>query len=213
MILRPDKSKGYYGGVVAAPLFREVAAQALVMANIFPADHDGSGSGAGHRTDEESGIGRLRAAEPSKGSAAAVKEESEGDPTASAATSDPTTRTVPKLLGMSASQAIQELAALQLEPRLSGRGRVVGQEPSPGEPVAAGAFVTLNLGDPLLVAPAAPAAKPSKGGAPAPAAPAAPAPAAPAAALPATPAKQALPAAPAKPAAPAAPKGGTNAPR
>jgi cell division protein FtsI (penicillin-binding protein 3) len=213
MILRPDKSKGYYGGVVAAPLFREVAAQALVMANIFPAEHDGSGSGAGRRADEESGIGRLRATEPSRAAASAVEEESEGDPTASAATSDPAERTVPKLLGMSASQAIQQLAALQLEPRLTGRGRVVGQEPSPGEPVAAGAFVTLKLGDPLLQAPAEPAAKPTKGGVPAPAAPltpAAPAPATPAAAVPTPPAKQA---APAKPAAPAAPKGGTNAPR
>lgn len=221
MILRPDKSKGYYGGVVAAPLFREVAAQALVMANIFPADHDGSGSGAGHRTDEESGIGRLRAAEPSKASAAAVEEESEGDPTSSAAASDPAERTVPKLLGMSASQAIRELAALQLEPRLSGRGRVVGQEPSPGEPAAAGAFVTLTLGDPLLSPPAEPPAKAGKGGSPAPAAPAPPAPAAPAAALPAAPAKQAASATPAKPAAPATPakpaaptpKGGTHAPR
>lgn len=194
MILRPDKSKGYYGGIVAAPLFREVAAQALVMSNIFPADHgDGSGSGA----DAQSGIGRLRAPEPARADASAA-EESEGNPETSATASDPSERVVPTLLGLSASEAISKLAQLQLEPRLQGRGRVVGQQPSPGEATPAGAFVTLQLGDPLLAAAPAPAAKTDA--APKPAAP-------PAAAAPAP------PAAPAASAKSVSPKGGTNAPR
>ena len=38
---------------------------------------------------------------------------------------------------MSASQAIQQLAVLQLEPRLTGRGRVVGQGGYAGEQLVA----------------------------------------------------------------------------
>ena len=189
MILRPDKGKGYYGGVVAAPLFREVAAQALVMSNIFPAVADGSGSGA---ADASSGIGRLRAtAETSAKVLEAAAEESEGDPTATAAPDAPSGRVVPALFGLTASEALTKLAAMSLEPRLEGRGRVVGQEPGPGESVADGAFVTLKLGDPLLTLKAEGAGQEGTS--------------------PTAPAKAAAPA-PAKP-APQAPHGGPHAPR
>ena len=40
MIDDPDKEKGYYGGVVAAPVFREVMTQALRLLNIPPDDVD-----------------------------------------------------------------------------------------------------------------------------------------------------------------------------
>lgn len=194
MILRPDKSKGYYGGVVAAPLFREVAAQALVMSNIFPAVADGSGSGAA--AEAASGIGRLRATEVADAKQiAAAAEESEGDPAASAGAAV-AGRVVPALLGLTASEAVTRLAAVSLEPRLEGRGRVVGQDPGPGESVSDGAFVTLKLGDPLLSAPADADAK------------AAPAPKT---ASPASPAPKPATSAP-KPAA-NAPAGGAHAPR
>jgi len=52
---------------------------------------------------------------------------------------------VPDLGGLTLRQALATLAALRLEVRIGGQGRVVGQIPAPGTPLAPGMVVSLRL--------------------------------------------------------------------
>jgi cell division protein FtsI (penicillin-binding protein 3) len=138
MILRPDKTKGYYGGVVAAPLFRQTAAQALVLANIYP--EEGSGLDASLSPTAVVPVA-LAAADD----APAVDEGNHGDPSLGVEIGDAGQSLVPNLSGKTAAAAIEQLATAGFDVRLEGSGRVVGQDPAPGTPLGTGSFVTLRL--------------------------------------------------------------------
>jgi len=117
-----------YGGLVAAPAFKEVAAAALPYLGVPPS------------------VSLLAAAKkvpippPIQ-----VKEEP--------AAAQPVTErleqgsvSVPNVQGQVGRDAVARLLATSLEPRLRGSGRVMAQSPAPGVHVARGARVTLELG-------------------------------------------------------------------
>ena len=117
-----------YGGLIAAPAFREVAAASLPYLGVPPS------------------LSTLASAKtvpnpPPK----QVKEEP--------AASQPVTErleqgsvSVPNVEGQVGRDAVARLLAVSLEPKLQGSGRVVAQSPAPGAHVQRGARVTLELG-------------------------------------------------------------------
>ena len=117
-----------YGGLIAAPAFREVAAAALPYLGVPPS------------------LSTLASAKtvpnpPPK----QVKEEP--------AASQPVTErleqgsvSVPNVNGQIGRDAVARLLAMSLEPKLQGSGRVVAQSPAPGAHVQRGSRVTLELG-------------------------------------------------------------------
>jgi cell division protein FtsI (penicillin-binding protein 3) len=117
-----------YGGLVAAPAFREVASAALPYLGVPPS------------------LSVLAAAKKIPNPPPMqVKEEP--------AAAQPVTErleqgsvSVPNVQGQVGRDAVARLLATSLEPRLRGSGRVMAQSPAPGAHVSRGARVTLELG-------------------------------------------------------------------
>jgi cell division protein FtsI/penicillin-binding protein 2 len=146
MILRPNKTLGYYGGVVAAPLFREVAAQALRLEGIFPA-----GAERPHDLRQApSAVGALEGllspgvveALPGTGAQGALAPPASLRPLGAAAAGEGTeTETLPlvqpadapslmpDVRGRWLSEAITILHAAGLEMTVHGSGRIARQQP------------------------------------------------------------------------------------
>ena len=112
----------YYGGTVAAPIFKRIAEGALRHLGIAPT------------IDPPPAVIVARAAAPSV---------PQFQPTVvQTAPSD----VVPDVAGMSAREATQALARVGLSPRLTGDGFVIGQTPAAGGPLQRGSDVRLVLG-------------------------------------------------------------------
>jgi cell division protein FtsI (penicillin-binding protein 3) len=117
-----------YGGLVAAPAFKDIAAAALPYLGVPPS------------------LSVLAAAKKVPIQAPMqVKEEP--------AAAQPVTErleqgsvSVPNVEGQIGRDAVVRLLRVSLEPRLQGSGRVVAQSPAPGAHVPRGARVTLELG-------------------------------------------------------------------
>jgi cell division protein FtsI (penicillin-binding protein 3) len=117
-----------YGGLVAAPAFKEIAAASLPYLGVPPS------------------LSVLAAAKKVPIQAPMqVKEEP--------AAAQPVTErleqgsvSVPNVEGQIGRDAVVRLLKVSLEPRLQGSGRVVAQSPAPGAHVPRGARVTLELG-------------------------------------------------------------------
>jgi cell division protein FtsI (penicillin-binding protein 3) len=151
MVLRPDKSIGYYGGVVAAPLFREVAAQALLMDGIFPDVTSASLSEAGVVPDEEQAafVAARAAAANADLSEPVPASAPEGDVLAGGNGVVPglaADNVMPDLRGLWLSDAISRAGAAGLRVRVHGTGRVARQIPMAfGSREAANGYVELWL--------------------------------------------------------------------
>ncbi|MHB1843905.1 MAG: penicillin-binding transpeptidase domain-containing protein [Deltaproteobacteria bacterium] len=133
-----DEPKGeVYGGVVAAPVFREIA-EGLMARLAVPPDAPMPPVAAAIPAKEK------RQAPPAL---ELVEEEDDAGPLAKG--------TVPKLLGLPARRAVGLLAATGLLASLQGEGQVVSQQPAPGAAAPADRRVLLTLApDPgLAVAP------------------------------------------------------------
>jgi cell division protein FtsI (penicillin-binding protein 3) len=122
-----------YGGLAAAPAFKEIAAQALAYLGVRPS----------------AGMPAVAAAEPIA-PAPAAKNVVRLNPLFAAF--DAVTEghleggvRVPDLTGAVGRVAVAQLLNAALEPRLSGSGRVQSQEPPPGAMVERGSRVTLEL--------------------------------------------------------------------
>jgi membrane peptidoglycan carboxypeptidase len=124
----PRSSRGYYGGVVAAPIFGRIAEASLrylgIAPNVNPAPpvlvaRDGRATPA------------AAAAQPA---APVVNLIANGRPDA-----------LPDLAGLSAREAMRLAVKLGLTPRLSGDGVVVSQNPPPGSSFDAGDVIRLEL--------------------------------------------------------------------
>jgi len=117
-----------YGGLVAAPAFKDIAAASLPYLGVPPS------------------LSVLAAAKKVPIQAPMqVKEEP--------AAAQPVTErleqgsvSVPNVEGQIGRDAVVRLLKMSLEPRLQGSGRVVAQSPAPGAHVPRGARVTLELG-------------------------------------------------------------------
>jgi len=117
-----------YGGLVAAPAFREVATAVLPYLGVPPS------------LSVLASAKKVPIPPPMQ-----VKEEP--------AAAQPVTErleqgsvSVPNVQGQVGRDAVARLLATSLEPRLRGSGRVMAQSPAPGAHVARGARVTLELG-------------------------------------------------------------------
>ncbi len=129
-----DEPKGeVYGGMIAAPIFREIALGAMQQLGVPP---DTKVRAPSTLVAEAS-----HAARPAASEGTAM--EDDDTPTAAAIPTAP--GTVPTILGLSVRHALRTLSAAGLGASLHGAGIVVGQRPAPGARLPADHTVSLFL--------------------------------------------------------------------
>jgi cell division protein FtsI (penicillin-binding protein 3) len=144
-----------FGGLVAAPAFKEIAQGALAHLGVPPspsklADKQVATATAAHPSENEAGPqvdGKLAGAfamaavQPSLPAASAEEgfvEDGEAPPQESSAV-------VPDVQGFTARAAVKTLTASFLEPSLLGSGKAIGQTPPAGTTVRRGSRVAVRL--------------------------------------------------------------------
>jgi cell division protein FtsI (penicillin-binding protein 3) len=140
-----------YGGTVSAPIFQKIADAALRQYGVPPNINAAPPVLVARVPAAENVV----AATPVKGVVAAGAAQQLGPcvtgpaqepaPTPCVARLDGSRTTYPDLAGMSARDAVRELARLGLTARLRGTGPVVGQQPPAGTPIEPGTPITLWL--------------------------------------------------------------------
>lgn len=125
-----------FGGLVAAPAFKEIASSAMPYLAVPP-------SRAAPALAQSA---QVAVAVSKKGEKNAVVVAIEGlaDTVADEAVTGVGVR-VPNVAGLAGRMAIAQVLGAALEPRLSGTGRVVSQHPAPGSLVEKGSRITLEL--------------------------------------------------------------------
>lgn len=136
LVVLDEPKTDIYGGIVAAPAFKEIATAAMPYLSVKAS----------------------RPPTPEKPSKVAVVPP---EPPASKSAANPVVSAiedldtpegsirVPDLTGRGSREAVAQLLAVALEPRLAGSGRVSTQRPLPGSLVERGTRVTLELAGPL----------------------------------------------------------------
>jgi membrane peptidoglycan carboxypeptidase len=119
---------GDTGGAIAAPIFKRIADSSLRYAGIAPT------------INPEPPVIVARRQEAPVTPASAV-----GDPTVVPMPANMTDTGLPDLRGMSAREALRELARLGLTVKMQGVGMVVEQDPPAGSPIEPGTTCTLLL--------------------------------------------------------------------
>ena len=122
-----------FGGLVAAPAFKEIAAAALPALGVPPSRE----VALVRRTPEAPKTLPILPPVQVKGVSTPGETLTERLPPGAVA--------VPDVQGRVGREAVARLLSLALEPRLLGSGRVVAQSPAPGARVAKGARVTLEM--------------------------------------------------------------------
>jgi cell division protein FtsI (penicillin-binding protein 3) len=130
----PHGRNGYYGGTVAAPIFRRIAAASLRQYGVPPS------------IDAAPPLLVARRREPLTTPAAGPLQLPAIVTLSAAATDTGSASLVPDLRGVSARDALRTLAALGMTARLQGTGIVVEQQPAPGSLIERGSQATLRLG-------------------------------------------------------------------
>src|SRR5262249_5040692 len=123
-----DSAKGHngdHGGMVAAPIFRNIAEPALHYLGIAPTINPAPPVLVAKGGDAPRPV---KALPPAEQRTVAV---ADGAPRAPAPAAD----VVPDLMGKSAREAIRLLVKVGMSARLSGDGVVVSQDPAAGEPI------------------------------------------------------------------------------
>jgi len=128
VVLDSPHGKGYYGGVVAAPIFKRIAESTLRYLGIGPT------------IDPEPPV----LVERREATDVRTRPQGEGQPIVSLV-ADGSPGTVPDLHGMSAREAVRTLAKLGLRAHLSGDGFVMSQDPPAGAVLEPGAACSLVL--------------------------------------------------------------------
>lgn len=123
MVERPDPEIGYYGGVVAAPVFAAVARRALELDGLHVAE-DGVTRPVEHSWSAEVTHGL----ETPVGSRLAIGE-----------------RTVPNFVGLTVREAMVAAAGTGINIAVEGAGRVADQAPAAGTPATPDTHVVLTL--------------------------------------------------------------------
>ncbi len=135
VVLDTPRGGFYYGGVVAAPVFSRIMADAFAYLRVVPDDDPWEA-----RRDE------IKA--QAEKNAAKKKPKREADSDAAAPTLlVTTTGQVPDLRGKTAREAVASLVARGYRTRIEGTGVVVRQAPLAGTVLASGQACTLHLGD------------------------------------------------------------------
>ena len=127
-----------YGGLVAAPAFKQIAKFALPYLGVPPS----------HPVDAQqiaaAGQPHVRSAAQHEAPVDAITDSFDSSAQADALPAG-TGVVVPDLSGKVGREAVAKLLSVALEPRLLGTGRVVSQTPRPGARVEKGAKVVLEL--------------------------------------------------------------------
>ncbi len=141
-----DEPKGdVYGGLVAAPAFKEIAQGTLAHLGVPPSSGSAKLASAKVASDAPvevtpsrlAGAFAMAAVHPTLMASEGFIEDEPGEGEQSEA--------VPNVLGMTARQAVKTLTASNLEPALLGSGKVIGQTPPAGSSVRKGARVSVRL--------------------------------------------------------------------
>jgi len=135
LVVIDEPKTDIYGGLVAAPAFKEIVSSALPTLGV-PPSRGGVASARRPGTAEPKTLPippRVQVKEDSTRAEALTERLSPGSVA------------VPDVQGRVGREAVARLLSLALEPRLLGSGRVVAQSPAPGARVAQGARVTLEL--------------------------------------------------------------------
>lgn len=127
LVVVDEPKTDVYGGLVAAPAFKEIAAATMAQLAVPP-------------SRDVPVPTPVAAVAPAPAPVAAVEEEPEAAPAGAAGSVR-----VPNLVGQAGREAVARLLTAALEPRLLGSGRVVSQSPAAGSLVEKGARVTLEL--------------------------------------------------------------------
>jgi len=147
LVVIDEPKTDVYGGIVAAPAFKEIAQAALAHLGVPPSPGAKERSLA-FQAEETKGSSRLSGAfamaaiQPSKETAALAEGflEEEG------AEQPPVGGTkVPDVQGLSARAVVKALVSAELEPALLGSGRAIGQTPPAGTNVRRGSRVAVRL--------------------------------------------------------------------
>ncbi len=144
LVVIDEPKTDVYGGIVAAPAFKEIATAAMPYLSV-----KASRPPTPEKPSKVAVIAPEPAAVPSKSKAApnpVVAAIEELDAPEGAVR-------VPNLTGRAGREAVAQLLAVALEPRLAGSGRVSSQQPAAGSLVERGTRVTLELAGPLPTTP------------------------------------------------------------
>lgn len=134
LVVIDEPKTDVYGGLVAAPAFKEIATAAMPYLSVKPSRPPALVAAA---PVEKPALAPARA--PVNPVVAAIEEL---DAPAGSVR-------VPDLTGRGGREAVVQLLASALEPRLAGSGRVSAQQPAAGSLVERGTRVTLELAGPL----------------------------------------------------------------
>lgn len=133
LVVIDEPKTDVFGGLVAAPAFKDIAAAALPALGVPPS----RGAHLVARVPEAPKTLPMTPPVQVKGGATPGETLTER--------LQPGAVAVPDVQGRVGREAVARLLSLALEPRLLGSGRVVAQSPAPGARVAKGARVTLEM--------------------------------------------------------------------
>ncbi|MBX5483616.1 MAG: transpeptidase family protein [Myxococcaceae bacterium] len=140
LVVVDEPKTDVYGGLVAAPAFKEIAEAAMPYLGVTPSRPVAAGPEATAVSVNPKSAAARRAS--SSGPSVAVPAVAVAALTENAPAGDVR---VPDLSGKAGREAIARLLAASLEPRVEGSGRVVSQSPPAGTWVARGAKVRLDM--------------------------------------------------------------------
>lgn len=157
LVMIDEPTETHYGGIVAAPAFREIAEASLSARGVLPLDEEeefdlGAEEESGEETEERraddseeevEGEERTREGRES-GSRPVAESRIVGDEDSSLADSEGED-VVPDLRGKTLSVAVREATELGATPKVEGWGRVVAQRPPPGQALGADRELSLVL--------------------------------------------------------------------
>ncbi len=153
LVVIDEPKTDVYGGIVAAPAFKEIAQAALAHLGVppspsakaravaSPAQPEKGSSGSAARSRLASAFA-MAAVRPSLG---AIPSEGFVEELGSEQAPVEGATRVPDVQGLTARAAVKALVAAQLEPSLVGSGRAIGQTPPAGTSVKKGSRVAVRL--------------------------------------------------------------------
>jgi len=139
VVLDTPRGGFYYGGLVSAPVFSRIMADALAYLRVPPDDDPWEARRDELKAKADKDAVRRKSKPKRK------DDESSDDPPATMAT---LAGQVPDVRGQSARGGVAGLVARGYRARVDGSGIVVRQSPPPGTPLAAGQACTLRMGLP-----------------------------------------------------------------
>ncbi|MDQ3879951.1 MAG: transpeptidase family protein, partial [Chloroflexota bacterium] len=131
VVIDSPHAGGYFGGTVAAPVFRRIAEASLRQLGVAPTVNPHPPVLVARNDDAHLPIH----SRPVKGPSADVEDAAPLEP-----------GVMPDLFGYGAREALRTLTRIGASARLLGQGFVIQQSPAPGEPVGAGEVAVLKLG-------------------------------------------------------------------